>query len=188
MFVKDYMTEDVISVSSGESTQNAWKKIVKNHIRQVPVVEDDKLVGIVSRTDLLHGMQSVSDEASLGELLNPGVTDVMTPNPVTAHPEDGIEEAAHKMCEERIGSLPVVTSRGSLVGMLTRSDLFRALVQIIGIGEESVRMEMEFDDYKELLQEADELSDDMEPLSTLIFRTEENPSQWKSLFRFRSDR
>jgi len=187
MFVKDYMTRDVVSVFANESTQEAWQSIIKEHIRQVPVMKDEKLVGIVSRTDLLRGMQTVSGEASLGDLMNPSVTDVMTPDPLTVHPEDGIEDAAKKMFEERIGSLPVTLENGTLVGMLTRTDLFRALVQIIGIGEESVRIQMESNDYKELLDEADDLSDEMVPLSTLIFHAGKGGPEWKSLFRFRSE-
>jgi acetoin utilization protein AcuB len=106
----------------------------KYRVNQLPVVVEERLVGIVTDRDLRDAFPSVAEEAAHGAEARQltaaiCVEDIMTRAVVTTTEEEGIAEAATRMRRERIGALPVV--RGSrLVGILTRSDLLAALAML----------------------------------------------------------
>lgn len=175
------MTEEVISVSPDTSQEEAWETIIQEDVRQVPVVQNGTLTGILSRTDLLRDVTPISSEELFHE-----VKKAMTPDPFTVEPDDTIGKAAEIMRRERIGSLPVVTGDNTVLGIITRTDLFHVLVQMLGFGNGEIRFEYEFDQYNEFLEKAEELSTDLIPISTLVFRKDDQET-YKSLFRFQEE-
>jgi CBS domain-containing protein len=97
-------------------------------IRHIPVVEDGRLMGLLSERDLLgaaattiFGLKQKSKSALLKTFL---IKDVMKKKVVTVTPETSIKDAAHLMKEKRIGCVPVV-SAGALVGLVTTTDILR---------------------------------------------------------------
>lgn len=182
MLVRNIMTEDVITVDADTSQQDAWKKIIDERIRQVPVIKEGKLVGIVSRTDLLRDMAPAMDD-TLELLATPSVRDIMSVDPYTVSPETSFEEAAELMYEKRVGSLPVVEG-DRLVGIVTRTDLFRTIVNMLGIGEEDIRMEFDFPSFEAFIDKASSLNDEYDPLSVLTYQLEDN-DRFRALLRFR---
>lgn len=129
--VRDAMTRDVVTVDPEASAAQAWGICRERNIRHLPVVDDGRLVGIVSDRDLrdLSPPRDTPDqENTLGWVR---IRDVMTPEVVTAHPLDTIEHAARVIYEHKFNCLPVVAG-GELVGIITSSDLVRTLVELIG--------------------------------------------------------
>jgi CBS domain-containing protein len=146
MLVRDFMTRDVLTVRPDTPIQQIISVLAGQAISGLPVVEGDRLVGIVSEGDLVMREKPLHLPAAiafLGEMLvveNPqrtfedlrrhvGATaaDVMTREVQTIGPDAPIEEAARIMHDRDLKRLPVLEG-GRLVGILTRKDLIRALL------------------------------------------------------------
>ena len=129
--VRSWMTEKVITITP-QTTLPAVQRIMLEHkIRWLPVLNSDKLVGIVTLGDLREAKASDATTLSIYELnyLMDRLTakDLMTPKPITIAPDATIAEAARLMVEHKIGGLPVI-DQGVLVGLITETDLCRVLM------------------------------------------------------------
>jgi acetoin utilization protein AcuB len=117
----------------------------KNNIWRLPVVEKGKLVGIVTKHDLLEAEPSAATPMSLYELnyllSKMKVKEIMEKNPVIITPDTPFEDALRIGQEKKIGSFPVV-DKGKLVGIATESDIVRFLIHSLGIHEEGSRIEI----------------------------------------------
>src|SRR5574339_1287983 len=127
MFVGERMSRPVISVSPDDPINEVLAMFRNEHIRRAPVIKNGKLVGIVSERDLLNASPSSVTTLSVWELnyliSKVTVKNVMTKKVVCVDQETPIEEAARIMADKKIGGVPVV-SNGSVVGMITETDLF----------------------------------------------------------------
>lgn len=129
--VRDAMTRDVVTLGPEASVGEAWGMVRERKIRHIPIVEGSRLVGIVSDRDLrdVSPPRGARDqENTLGWVR---VRDIMTTDIVTIHPLDTIDHAAREIYDRRIGCLPVVDG-GELVGIITSSDMMRALIEMFG--------------------------------------------------------
>jgi acetoin utilization protein AcuB len=129
--VKDWMTPDPITVSSQVPLPKAYWLMIENNIRRLPVVDKGDLVGIVTREDLRR-VEPVStvglDMICVSDMLSKlPVRQVMVANPMTVESSDTLLHAANIMLDQKISALPVVHG-GELVGIITESDIFRALI------------------------------------------------------------
>jgi acetoin utilization protein AcuB len=141
LLVKDSMTREVVSLPPQSTAGEALALCRERRIRHLPVLEDDRLVGIVSDRDLRSATPALGDPAraeALGRIL---VHEVMAREVATAHPDDPIEEAANAMRERKIGCLPVIED-DALVGIVTSSDVMEALVYLMGAHEPGNRLEV----------------------------------------------
>jgi acetoin utilization protein AcuB len=142
MLVGERMTHPVVSVSPGLSIQDALQLMRRKNIRRTPVVQDGRLIGIVSDKDLLYASPSDVTSLSIWEinylLSNITVGEVMTGVVVTITEDTPIEEAARIMADNKIGGLPVVKN-GGIVGIITETDLFHILLELTGAREFGVR-------------------------------------------------
>ena len=141
LLVKDSMTCEVVALPPQSTAGEALALCRERRIRHLPVLEDDRLVGIVSDRDLRSATPALGDPAraeALGRIL---VHEVMAREVATAHPDDPIEEAANAMRERKIGCLPVVED-DPLVGIVTSSDVMEALVYLMGAHEPGNRLEV----------------------------------------------
>lgn len=145
MFVKLWMTNTPVTVNTGQSVAEARNCLHENRIRRVPVVDDAKLVGIISREDIIRLMPSVVDGSTAGSQTlfaeSTKVSEIMTKNPMVATPMTPLETVAKRMRKHKIGGMPVLED-GTLVGIITESDIFQAFMEILGVNEEGVRIEM----------------------------------------------
>ena len=117
------MTRDVVVVPP-ELLVGAARRIMKrSHIRHLPVVQQGRLMGILSDRDLLpyEGIDADGVETTVGE--------AMTRAPITCTITTSISRVAQIMLEHKIDSIPVVDPAGSLVGLVTSSDLLQLLVE-----------------------------------------------------------
>jgi acetoin utilization protein AcuB len=132
IFVRDWMTPDPITISSHVTLPEAFWLMVRNEIRRLLVVDNGVLVGIVTLEDLRKMMPASFiniDPVRVSDMLSKmPVRQVMTPEPVTISADAHLVKAAHQMLDHKISALPVMDG-DNLVGIITESDIFRALVK-----------------------------------------------------------
>jgi CBS domain-containing protein len=131
--VRDWMTPNPITVTPKTSLPEAHQIMVSEEIRRLPVVDEaGRLIGIVTLGDVRGAQPSPATSISVWEmnylLSNLDVERIMTPDPVTIHPQQTVGEAARTMLENRISGLPVVDEDGRLIGIITESDIFSMVV------------------------------------------------------------
>ena len=143
MFVGERMSRPVISVSPDAPINEVLVMFRNEHIRRAPVMKEGRLVGIVSERDLLNASPSSATTLSVWELnyliSKVKVKDVMTKKVITVDADTPIEEAARIMADKKIGGLPV-SSAGKVVGMITETDLFKILLELMGAREKATRV------------------------------------------------
>ena len=149
MRVMDRMRRSPVSVNRSDTLHHALRTLETWKIRHLPVVEGDRLVGIVSDRDLKKAAPSPFDRDTAEEFVRftsaVTVKEVMSKEVVTTSPHCPIEEAAALMFEKRIGALPVV-QEGRLVGIITETDVLEALVEAMGIRGSCSRVEIVVED------------------------------------------
>lgn len=141
MFIVNSMTKDVIVVEPESDILEAKEKMDRHRIHSLPVVEaDNTLVGIVTDRDIRSALPSglLSNQDSRREiegLARIRIKNIMTKNPVTISPTQTLEDALLMMQEIRVGAFPVVDKGGKLRGIITKRDLLRAFINVLGIEE-----------------------------------------------------
>jgi len=139
LLVKDSMTREVVVLSPETTAAEALAICRERRVRHLPVLEEGRLVGIISDRDLRSAAPALGDPGRAEALGEIRISEVMTSDVVSARPDDPIEEAANAMRERRIGCLPVVED-DALVGIVTSSDVMEALVQLMGAHEPGSRL------------------------------------------------
>ena len=130
--VKDWMSREVITVSPDASLPEVSGLLTEHRIRRLPVVDNGRLLGIVTFGDVRAARPSSVNTLDVAEmnylLAQIKVRAFMSEHPVTIEPEATIGAAAQVMLQKSISGLPVVTPAGALVGIITESDIFRMVV------------------------------------------------------------
>jgi acetoin utilization protein AcuB len=127
--VRTWMTPSPLTIGPEDSVRAAYEKMKCHHIRRLPVLDGEKLVGVITITDV----RSLAPLGSLPLLeQNEIVADtriarVMTSNPITIAPEENIGEVARLMMKHKISGLPVMED-GKLIGVISEADLFRLMI------------------------------------------------------------
>ncbi|WP_046468530.1 CBS domain-containing protein [Allosalinactinospora lopnorensis] len=149
--VREVMTTDVLSIGPESSVKEVARLMVARGVSALPVVEDDRVVGIVSETDLVRhgefvseGPEDEDDRVPLQTRLRRGLgaagsvqdrtrtesaVGLMTRKVVTTGPEETVVAVARAMERHDLKQLPVVDERGRLMGMISRRDLLRVFVR-----------------------------------------------------------
>jgi acetoin utilization protein AcuB len=143
MLVGERMSRPVITVSPDMPIVDALNLMKREHIRRAPVVKDGKMVGIVSDKDLLNASPSPATSLSVWELnyllSKITVKEVMSKKVLCIGEDIPIEEAARTMADNKIGGMPVMRGE-EVVGMITETDLFKILLELMGAREPGVRV------------------------------------------------
>lgn len=144
LLVRTWMTRNLVTLAPEASVAEALTLCRERRIRHIPIVEEGRLVGIVSDRDLRDASPALGDAERASALQEIRLGDVMTREVSTAVPQDPIENAAQEMYELKIGSLPVVAEEDEekLLGIVTSSDVMRALVMLAGLPEPGCRIEV----------------------------------------------
>ena len=126
--VREIMMGSPVTLKPDETLDLANDVISLGRIRHIPIVEDGRLVGLLSERDMMgattttiFGLKRKSKSALLKSVL---IKDVMKKKVVTVKPDTPIKDAAHLMKAKKIGCVPVV-DEGSLVGLVTTTDILR---------------------------------------------------------------
>ncbi|MEX2804636.1 CBS domain-containing protein [Streptococcus sp. H31] len=149
MPVKDFMTKKVVYVSPDTTVAAAADIMREQDLRRLPVIEDDRLVGLVTAGTMAEASPSKASSLSIYEmnyLLNKTkIRDIMIKDVVTVSQYARLEDAIYIMMKHRVGILPVVDN-GQIYGVITDKDVFRAFLEVSGYGEEGVRAVVLADD------------------------------------------
>jgi CBS-domain-containing membrane protein len=144
--VKDRMSKNVVTISLDGSINEAFRLMKEKNIRRLPVMDKERLAGIITLSDLNKAAPSQATTLSIFELnyllAKTRVKDVFSPEKElhTVSPEDYIEVAAKLMLAQQVSGLPVVDD-DRLVGIVTETDLFRALIDILGVKRPHTRID-----------------------------------------------
>ncbi|MEJ5186684.1 MAG: CBS domain-containing protein [Candidatus Geothermincolales bacterium] len=134
MKVKDCMRPNPVVLSPEDTLRKARETISRLNLRRFPVIENGRLVGIVTDRDVRQAdiSSAVVQERRYVEYIldRIQVRGIMTPDPITVTPDTPLEEAARLILEHKIGGLPVVEG-DRLVGIITETDLIRTLIKLL---------------------------------------------------------
>jgi acetoin utilization protein AcuB len=150
MLVKDWMSKDVITIDVNDCLEDAVNLLLENDNRALPVMDNDKLVGIVSDRDLK--MASVSNATLLDAhdfihlTSKIKVKFIMTKNPITIPSDFTVEETASVLLKHKISGAPVINHEGKIIGTITQADLFRLIISLTGVEMEGVQFGFQIED------------------------------------------
>ncbi|MBK5937512.1 MAG: CBS domain-containing protein [Halorhodospira halophila] len=135
MKLPEIMTDKLVTGHPDEGVREAFFKMRYNHIRHLPVVDEDMgLLGIVTDRDLRRP-DWVDEAPDLAHVYylddNMALKNVMTRNPVVVHTYDPVQRAAQLMRENRFGALPVLNKEQRLVGMVSAVDMLQILEELL---------------------------------------------------------
>jgi CBS domain-containing protein len=126
--VEEVMSSSVITLAPEQTLRDAVELLRSKHIRHLPVVEDSRLIGIVTDRDVKRATPSLlggADRDDYDRVLDTiTVAQFMTRDPMTVQPDTQLKEAVKIFIDRKMGALPVVAD-GHLVGIITQIDLLR---------------------------------------------------------------
>lgn len=132
--VREWMTSPVVSVSPTTPISNAHQIMKENGIRRLPVVDGERVVGIITIGDVREASPSDATTLSIWELnylwAQLTVEKVMSHKVIMIKQDKPILDAAESMLNNKVSGLPVLDDGGKLVGMITESDIFRMLIKM----------------------------------------------------------
>ena len=142
MAVKDFMTRKVVYISPDTTVAHAADIMREQGLHRLPVIENDKLVGLVTEGTIAEASPSKATSLSIYEmnyLLNKTkIKDVMIRKVITVSQYASLEDATYLMLKNKVGILPVVDNE-QVYGVITDRDIFKAFLEVSGYGEEGVR-------------------------------------------------
>ncbi len=147
MLIRKRMSQPVLTITADVPVQEALAQMRKDKVRRYPVVDKHgKMIGIVTANDLMNASPSEATTLSAWEvnylLSKITVERVMTKDVISICPDCTIEDAARILADHKIGGLPVVDD-DKLVGMITETDLFKILLEMLGARTPGVRLTVE---------------------------------------------
>ncbi len=150
MFVINRMTKNPMTVTADTKVDEVAHLMKKHNFRRLPVVDDGKLVGFLSDSDLMCVAPSPATTLSRYEinslLAKICVRDIMKKDVVSVNVDATIEEAALIMYKNKIGGMPVVSNMGAVVGVITETDIFKTFVDVMGLADGKTRITLEVTD------------------------------------------
>ncbi|MFH1626451.1 MAG: CBS domain-containing protein [Pseudomonadota bacterium] len=145
MIVRNIISNNLITLQVNDDVKKAFELMKSKNIRHIPVLDGQKLVGIVTNTDLRQVLIPSKSEGSEQTYYFTSkfstVDEIMTRDPMTVSPETDVEEAARLLQQYKIGGLPVVED-DELVGMITETDILGVFIEIMGVIKYSTRVDV----------------------------------------------
>jgi len=161
--VRDRMTANPYTTTPDSSVGSAWRLMTEHEITRLPVLDREKLVGIITKKDFgthpdldFRGTSVATRffSSEQEQLLNKiKVRDVMPTDQflVTIEPNAFIEQAAVLLRDNKISGLPVVDEKGKLVGIITQTDIFGAFLDLMAVNRKGLRISLRIKDSPETL-------------------------------------
>jgi FOG: CBS domain len=124
------MTKNPLVMTPAETIGQADELMTENRIRQLPVVDEGALLGIITDRDIRSflAQSALVEPEERAKVLRTNVREIMTAEPLTLAPDDDLREAIELLIEEKIGGIPVVDQAEGLVGIVTYVDVLRCFL------------------------------------------------------------
>ena len=150
MYVREYMSTEVLTLTRDTPIHVAQRQMRDNRIHHSPVVDEKgRLIGLLTDRKLKEVIALFASSLNAGTLqeplLNVKAEDVMVKKVITISPDAPLAEAGALGVKHRIGALPVVNRDGEMVGIITTTDLVKALIQILRLSEPGVLLDFALD-------------------------------------------
>lgn len=143
MLVKDWMSTNVITLHVNDTMQDAINVSMEQHISMMPVMEEGKLVGIVTDRDLKRASPSDATLLDIQQIMyhlsRLEVGAIMTRYPITVPLDYTVEETAEVLLTNGISGAPVVDQKGEIRGIITKNDLFKAMISLSGLTKKGLQ-------------------------------------------------
>lgn len=150
MLVKNWMSKTVITLDENDSMLTAMKLLKAHDIRMLPVMKDNKLVGILTDRDIKRASASDATALEIHELIflisQITAKEIMTKNPITIPFDFTVEETAEVLLKNKISGAPVLDEERRIVGAITQTDLFNALISLTGVGKRGIQFAFQLED------------------------------------------
>ncbi len=151
MIIERRMTLNPVTATPDMSVGEASELMKKEKVHRLPVLDKDKkLIGVISEKDILYASPSPASSLSIHEmaylLSKLTVKKIMTKNPVSITKDTTIEEAARLMVDQDLSCLPVVDNDNRLLGIVSKSDMFKILLELFGARHYGIRLSFLVDD------------------------------------------
>jgi acetoin utilization protein AcuB len=138
MYVSNRMTPNPITVSPTTSARKALDIMQEKRFSNIPVVDDGHLVGIIAKEDIIN--RYFCGEKGCSFLEDSLIEEMMNTHFITINRNDYLEKAIYLLKEKDISALPVLDNDGKMVGIITRSDIFDAFADSMGVDNEGTRI------------------------------------------------
>lgn len=182
MLVKDYMSQELITVEKNIKIFDAIELMKQHDIHRIPVVENKRLVGLITEGTIQEAMPSKATSLSVYEvnyLLNKTtIEDVMIKNVTTIKEDCLLEDAIFQMRKEKVNVLPVLNNLNELVGIITNNDIFDAFLKITGYREPGTRVTIKIaEDHEGVLAKLTQIFADnnLNIVQIVVYRNKEVP-------------
>lgn len=157
MYVKNYMTGEVITISEETKILEALDLMKDHQIHRLPVTKDGQIKGLVTEGIIQENSPSTATSLSIHEmnylLTKTAVGDIMLKNVITIAPDALLEEAADTMRKNQVSVLPVIGTDHKLVGIITEKDIFAAFLDLLGYYNQGTRVVVDIkDDHTGILE------------------------------------
>ena len=165
LLIRDLMTRELQTLGPDASASEALDICREENVRHIPVVDEGRLVGMVSDRDLSSASPPEGEESRDEFLESLRIGNIMAEEVITAHPQDPVGYAAREMYERKINALPVVVEedgKEDLVGIVTSTDVLRSLVMLTGVHEPGSQVQVEAPDRPGVLAEVAEVIHDLD--------------------------
>jgi acetoin utilization protein AcuB len=150
MLIRNFMTKNVITIDAEESMPKAIQLLKQHKINMMPVTHQGKLVGVITDRDLKQASPSEATDLETHELkylLNRiKIKDIMIKKVITIPVDYTIGEAAEILLNEDISGAPVVNDQGQMEGIITSTDLYKALIALSGLGRRGIQFAFQIED------------------------------------------
>ncbi len=140
MYVSNRMTLNPITINSKTSARSALDIMQSRRFSNIPVVDNGEMVGILAKEDIIN--QYFCGEKGCTLIEDVLVGDIMTKDYITVNKMDYLEKAISLLKEKDVSALPVLDADGKLVGIITRTDIFDAFTDAMGVDNKGTRIYM----------------------------------------------
>ena len=161
MLVKNWMSKPAITINADATIKHAIDLLKYHEIRMLPVMEDNQLVGVVTDRDLKRASASDLTDMEIHEFIDliaqTTVKKAMTKQPITVSDVYTVEETAETLLVHNISGVPVVNQMGEIVGVITKTDLFKMFISLTGAGNEGVQFALKLTDQPGAIKEVTDI-------------------------------
>lgn len=187
MLVKNWMSKPVITTNVDDSMEKTIKLLKKHNIKMLPVLEKNKLVGILTDRDLKRASASDATTLDIHELLyllsKIRVKNIMTKDPITVPSDYTVEETADVLLKNKISGVPVVNHNKKVVGIITQTDLFKVLISLTGFKKRGIQFAFQLVDRSGSIKEvADIIRKYGGRMVSILSSYEEAPEGYRNVY------